>query len=46
MHNNLKIHGMCRTSLVQLMGNMFELNVLKTLEAYTTTTRDFLAFFY
>ena len=33
-------------SLAQSMGNMFELNVQKTLEAYTTTARDFLALFY
>ena len=42
----LKIHGICRTSLAQSMGNMFELNVQKTLEAYTTTARDFLVLFY
>ena len=28
------------------MGNTFELNVQKTLEAYDTTTRDFLTLFY
>ena len=28
------------------MGNTFELNVQKTLEAYNTTTRDFLTLFY
>ena len=41
VHNNLKIHGIRRTSLAQSMGNMFVLNVQKTLEAYTTTTRGF-----
>ena len=46
LNNNLKIHGICRTSLAQSMVNMFELNVQETLEAYTTTTRDFLALFY
>ena len=45
LHNNLKIHRICRTSLAQSMGNMFELNVQKTLEASTRTTRYFLALF-
>ena len=46
LHSNLKIHGICRTSLVQSMGKIFELNDQKVLEANTTTTRDFLALFY
>ena len=46
LHNSLKIHGICCTSQAQSMGSTFELNVQKTLEAYNTTTRDFLALFY
>ena len=45
LHNNLKITWNMPHIIGSIDRNMFELNIQKTLETYTTTTRDFLALF-